>query len=1058
MPTMDGLEFTRRLAADPSLGRVPVIFYTATYRLGEARSLAAECGVATVIGKPADPQEVLDVVHGALGLAAQVVAPEGIAALTGRHRALAVDRLCATAVVELGAWQAQIRDAIEGDDTPSGKARKLEELSTELDSSLARAQALAMRLSALVELGLDLATQSDRRALLEMFCHAGRDIMNARIAAVCVLQEGGGLLDYVGWGMSDEQVTQIRGALAPTEGFLGEVMRDNRSFARSGLRGRHTSLGFPACHPAIDTLLVVPVKSGSRTYGWFYVADKVGGGDFADDDVQFAETLAAELAPEYESRVLYDQLSRHAALLEVEADQRKKALEELRESETRFRQLAENIREVLFLLEVPSGAMLYVSPAYEEIWQRSCESLYESPESWLDAVHPEDHAMALRTFAKGRMSGEFKFKYRIRRADGIRWIKAKSFPILDSSGKPFRMAGLAEDITESELQERKIERLSRIHAVLSGINSAIVRIRERSALLDEACRIVTEHGRFPLVWIGLVQPDTARIEFVAYNGVDRAAADALAGVLVDDAVSKRGPAAQALRSRAHVVYNDIQSEPNGSRVLSFALERGYHSMIALPLMPDARPSGVVILFAHESDFFDAEELKLLDELAGDISFALEYIARDERLHYLAYYDPLTDLPNTALFHTRLEAAIERSPSQTALFLIDLDRFTDLNDSLGRHVGDQLLVAVGKRLRTTLAENAHLARVGSDTFAVAVHGLRDDTKVGAILQERIFGALSSAFPTDGGELRVTARVGIAVAPTDGGDPATLFKNAEAALKEAKTSGARYRFYSSELNERVAEDLALEQQLLSALQRQEFVVHYQPKIDAKSNELVGLEALLRWNSPDRGLVPPARFIPALEASELILDVGRWVIEKALSDHQAWQQRGLKPPRIAVNVSALQLRYADFPDMVLKAIDERSVESSALELEITESVIMADIQSSIERLEKISERGVTIAIDDFGTGYSSLRYLAKLPVHALKIDRSFVVAMTTDADTMTLVSTIIGLAHAFDMLVVAEGVDSEEQAKLLRLLKCDMMQGYLFGRPQPAEEIEALLAARE
>jgi EAL domain-containing protein (putative c-di-GMP-specific phosphodiesterase class I) len=302
------------------------------------------------------------------------------------------------------------------------------------------------------------------------------------------------------------------------------------------------------------------------------------------------------------------------------------------------------------------------------------------------------------------------------------------------------------------------------------------------------------------------------------------------------------------------------------------------------------------------------------------------------------------------------------------------------------------------------------------------------------------------------------VGIADAPTDGGDPATLFKNAEAALKEAKTSGARYRFYSSELNERVAEDLALEQQLLSALQRQEFVVHYQPKIDAKSNELVGLEALLRWNSPDRGLVPPARFIPALEASELILDVGRWVIEKALSDHQAWQQRGLKPPRIAVNVSALQLRYADFPDMVLKAIDERSVESSALELEITESVIMADIQSSIERLEKISERGVTIAIDDFGTGYSSLRYLAKLPVHALKIDRSFVVAMTTDADTMTLVSTIIGLAHAFDMLVVAEGVDSEEQAKLLRLLKCDMMQGYLFGRPQPAEEIEALLAARE
>jgi EAL domain-containing protein (putative c-di-GMP-specific phosphodiesterase class I) len=254
--------------------------------------------------------------------------------------------------------------------------------------------------------------------------------------------------------------------------------------------------------------------------------------------------------------------------------------------------------------------------------------------------------------------------------------------------------------------------------------------------------------------------------------------------------------------------------------------------------------------------------------------------------------------------------------------------------------------------------------------------------------------------------------------------------------------------------VAEDLALEQRLLAALERQEFLVHYQPKVAAKSGELVGLEALVRWNSPETGLVQPDRFIRALEDTELILDVGRWVLEKALLDYRSWQQQGLRVPRIAVNVSPIQLRYADFPEMVLTTIERSGVTGTAIELEITESVIMADIESNTDRLQQICDQGVTIAIDDFGTGYSSLRYLAKLPVHTLKIDRSFVVSMATDADSMTLVSTIIGLAHSFDLTVVAEGVDAEDQAQLLRLMKCDVLQGYLFGKPLPAEQIAKLL----
>jgi diguanylate cyclase (GGDEF)-like protein len=461
----------------------------------------------------------------------------------------------------------------------------------------------------------------------------------------------------------------------------------------------------------------------------------------------------------------------------------------------------------------------------------------------------------------------------------------------------------------------------------------------------------------------------------------------------------------------------------------------------------------MVLFAHERGFFDEQELTLLDELAGDVAFTLKYIAREEQLLYLAYYDSLTGLANATLFQERLSQTINQHPDENvALFLIDLDRFTQLNDTLGRHVGDKLLSSVGKRLRELLPEPSGLARISSDTFGIAVPSLRQETEAGSILEDRLFTGLQRPFVLDDQELRISARAGIALYPRDGHDAQTLFNNAEAALKESKASGARFRFYSPDLNSKIADDLALDQKLLVAVEQQQLLVHYQPKIDSKTGEINGLEALLRWNSPDDGLVAPARFIPALEESELILDVGAWVLETALADYKRWHRKGIPVPRISVNVSPVQLRYADFADLVFEMLAR--FPGSALDLEITESVIMADLEANLDRLRRISERGVTIAIDDFGTGYSSLRYLAKLPVHALKIDRSFIDSMTTDADNMTMVSTIIALAHAFDLEVVAEGVETEEQAKLLRLMKCDSMQGYLFAKAMPAEQIEELL----
>ncbi len=299
-----------------------------------------------------------------------------------------------------------------------------------------------------------------------------------------------------------------------------------------------------------------------------------------------------------------------------------------------------------------------------------------------------------------------------------------------------------------------------------------------------------------------------------------------------------------------------------------------------------------------------------------------------------------------------------------------------------------------------------------------------------------------------------RIGVAVSPGDGSDADTLYKNAESALLRAKEVREPYLFYAPEMNARVTETLNIENKLRKAVEQQQFVLHYQPKFDSKSRSIVGMEALIRWNDPETGLVPPVRFISILEETGLILPVGAWAMKQAVSDYRRWRGQGLHPPRIAVNVSEIQLRRKDFVSTVEEACRFASNHDHGLDLEITESLIMRNIEDNIAKLAAIRQMGCEVAIDDFGTGYSSLQYLSQLPMDSLKIDRSFIVRMHGSPADMAIVSTIIALAHDLDLKVVAEGVETEDQARLLRLLKCDAMQGYLFSKPVPADQIEAML----
>lgn len=1016
MPSMDGYEFVRQLRADPSLAHTAVIFHTAHYHEREARHLAQVCQVNRVLVKPCKAADILQAVRESLtGTPPRSV--DGLATEFDREHLQLITNKLSQHTDELGAANA--------------------------------------RLSALIELNVQLASERDPFALLESVCGGARSLIGSKYAVLAVRAPN-----------DDETLmfatSGLRLAAAPTRprvvsGALGKVVTEGRSWRRSDSKGQPLESGLPDDYPPASAFVAVPLSSLSYTYGWLCLADKIGADGFSVEDEQLLGTLGAQVGRIYENDQLFIDKHEQTSRLRNEIADRERAMSDLRRSEERFRLLAENIPDAFFIITADFLQTLYVSPAYEKIWGRPCSDLYADPMAWAEAIHPDDRErMRAETgWDIGGSAADETFEYRIVRPDGsIRWMFSRTFLIAGEEGLPARSVGIATDITERKHAEARVEHLNRVYAMLSGINSLIVRIANRDELFKEACRLAVDSGGFKSAWCGW-NDASGKVVPVAWAGDPP---NLVQHVWPEIAPASHGDTVfmTASRQQKPVVCTELGVTVTGVLDLKAMIARGHRALVVLPLLIATTSVGCLTLVTDELDMFDEEEMRLLTELAGDLSFALDHIEKSEKLNHLAYYDAVTGLANPTFFHERLAqylATAQRSSRKLALVIADPQRFESINDSFGRYVGDQVLRQLAERFSSSVGEANKVGRVSATHFAAVIEDVRHESDVARTVEEWWTKWLGAPLVVEGQEVRIAATAGIAMFPNDGSDAAALWKNAEAALKNAKATGKKQLFYTHGLSEGIAERLSLESKLNHALEHEEFVLHYQPKVDLITRRLTGVEALLRWQSPEGELVPPMRFIPVLEETGLIAQVGLWVLRQACTDRSRWLERRLNAPRVAVNVSTIQLRREDFVRSAANILKACGSEAG-IDIEVTETLIMDDVEDSIAKLAALRDMGVRVAIDDFGTGYSSLAYLARLPVEELKIDRSFVASMLDDASSMTLVSTIISLAHALKLEVVAEGVETEDQAKILRLLRCDQMQGFLISRPISYDDMTAYL----
>jgi len=610
----------------------------------------------------------------------------------------------------------------------------------------------------------------------------------------------------------------------------------------------------------------------------------------------------------------------------------------------------------------------------------------------------------------------------------------------------------------SQLAERQVARLTGVLQMLSGINAALLRIQNRDELLNETCRLAHRVGGYAISMVALINPATRMARPIGWAGYEFLAQPDREFPVADHEAADTSLMGRVIRTGQADLCEDIERPPFVIEGRDTLIAAGVRSLACLPLRIDGTPVGAFLCGTTTTGVIGQEELLLLEEVAANLSFALQYLDKQDAVRFLSYFEPLTGLAKRALFCERMSRLLVRgteSLPRLAVGVFDIEHLSVINDSFGRHTGDRLLQCVADRLKGHFPDTEEVAHLGGGNF-VSMRALPERVADEDRTLHRDFARLfDRPFSVDGHEIVAKIKTGLACHPEDGREPNELVQNAEAALKEAKASSEPYLHHRIDMNSGLARRVGMEHRLRTALDYEEFVLHYQPKIALRTGKIASAEALLRWQDPEGGLIAPGIFLPLLESAGLMAATGAWVLRQAASDCREWRRMGLPPVRIAVNISPPELRRRNAAREILDCIGDLAGDSDwGIDIEVTEGALAGDSSACVHELRLLRAAGVRTAIDDFGTGFSSLGRLSELPIDTLKIDRTFTDRLPADRKSCTLVSTIIGLAHAFDMTTVAEGVETQAQLDYLTRAGCDESQGYLHSRPVAKAEFERLL----
>jgi diguanylate cyclase (GGDEF)-like protein len=615
----------------------------------------------------------------------------------------------------------------------------------------------------------------------------------------------------------------------------------------------------------------------------------------------------------------------------------------------------------------------------------------------------------------------------------------------------------------SKVAERQVTRLTCVLQMLSGINGALLRIPNRDELLQESCRLAHSVGGYALAMVALMNPSTRSARTAGWAGHEFLADPGREFPVADHEAADLSLIGRVIRSGSPARCEDVRNTPLSIDRREALIAAGVRSLACLPLKVDNTPVGAFLCGSTDTtSAISEEELLLLEEVASNLSFALQYLDKQDTVRFLSYFEPLTGLAKRALFCERLSRLLVRGSEELprlAVTVFDIEHLSVINDSYGRHSGDRLLQCVADRLKGHFPDTEQLAHLGGGTF-VSLSALpeREDDEF-RVLHHDVTAVFDRPFDVDGREIVARIKSGVACYPDDGQDAQALVQNAEAALKEAKTSGEKYLHHRIEMNAELARRVGMEHRLRTALDNEQFELHYQPKVTLRTGKIASVEALLRWRDPENGLIAPGVFLPLMESAGLMAEVGSWVLRRAVADCHDWRRKGLPPTRIAVNFSPPELRRRNSAKEILAIIGDLVGNADwGIDIEVTEGALIGDSSACVHALRMLRATGMRVAIDDFGTGFSSLGRLSELPIDTLKIDRMFTSRVPSDRRHCTLVSTIIGLAQAFDMTTVAEGVETESQLDYLKQNGCDESQGYLHCKPVPKEEFERFVGLSE